>query len=162
MKKEFLSSSLVKKLLFFIKRRDVFYISTHRYPFYPGTGAEREEGLGEGKGFNLNLPFSGGEGDDEYLKVFEETIIPAVQSYHPDFILVSAGFDAHRWDPLGGMNVTGAGFAKMTEKILEVSYDSCEGKVVLVLEGGYHLEGLIESVDAVLCVQIASNPPTSV
>lgn len=134
----------------FYERPEVFYISTHRYPFYPGTGARREEGRGKGKGYTLNLPFPGGEGDHEYLKVFEEEIIPVAEHYKPDLILVSAGYDAHRLDPLGGMNVTAEGFGKMTEMILKTADRTCGGKTILVLEGGYSLEGLAGSVERCL------------
>ena len=134
----------------FYDRPDVFYISTHRYPFYPGTGARREEGTGKGKGFTLNLPFSGGQGDEEYLKAFDTEIVPVARDFRPDLVLLSAGYDAHRIDPLGGMNVTSAGFAEMTRKILEVAHQSCGGKLVAVLEGGYSLEGLAGSVGACL------------
>lgn len=134
----------------FYDRSDVFYISTHRYPFYPGTGSEREDGRGMGKGYTLNIPFSGGEGDEEHLSVFEKKVIPVSRDYAPDLILLSAGFDSHRLDPLGGMNVTGAGFAGMTRQILDVAKKVCGGKVVCVLEGGYSLEGLTESVTSVL------------
>ena len=134
----------------FYDRNDVFYISTHRYPFYPGTGARKEEGTGKGKGFTLNVPFSGGQGDEEYLKAFDDEIIPAARDFGPDLILISAGYDAHRLDPLGGMNVTSKGFAEMTRRILEIADQSCSGKVLCVLEGGYSLEGLAESVEECL------------
>lgn len=136
----------------FYDRNDVFYISTHRYPFYPGTGARKEEGVGAGKGHTLNVPFLGGEGDHEYLMRFDEEVIPAAMDYRPDLVLVSAGYDAHRLDPLGGMNVTADGFARMTESLLRVARECCQGRLVLTLEGGYSLEGLTESVRA--CLQI--------
>lgn len=144
----------------FYDRKDVFYISTHRYPFYPGTGSRREEGEKEGRGYTLNIPFSGGEGDEEYLAVFDREVIPVSADYRPDLILVSAGFDAHRLDPLGGMNVTGAGFAEMTQSLLKLSSAVCQGRTLLVLEGGYSLEGLWESVEKCLSVmrQNVSNP----
>jgi acetoin utilization deacetylase AcuC-like enzyme len=134
----------------FYDRPDVFYISAHRYPFYPGTGARREEGEGKGKGYTLNVPFPGGEGDHEYLKAFDQDVIPAALDFQPDLVLVSAGYDAHRLDPIGGMNVTAEGFAQMTDKIVEVAKKTCDGRVVMVLEGGYSLEGLSESVEATL------------
>ncbi|MBI2067601.1 MAG: histone deacetylase [Deltaproteobacteria bacterium] len=134
----------------FYNRNDVFYISTHRYPFYPGTGARKEEGEGKGKGYTLNCTFRGSEGDEEYLTTFDKEIIPSSMDYHPDLVLISAGYDAHRLDPLGGMNVTAAGFAEMTSKILEVARQSCNGRLVMVLEGGYSLEGLAQSVEACL------------
>ncbi|MBI2083350.1 MAG: histone deacetylase [Deltaproteobacteria bacterium] len=141
----------------FYDRPDVFYISTHRYPFYPGTGARKEEGKGKGKGYTLNVLFPGGEGDEEYLTAFDKQIIPVMKDYQPDLILVSAGYDAHRLDPLGGMNVTADGFAQMTGKILEVAEKTCGGRVVMVLEGGYSLEGLSESVEACLKILQTEN-----
>lgn len=134
----------------FYDRSDVLYISMHRYPFYPGTGARKEEGRGKGKGYTLNLPFDGGEGDHEYLLAFDNEILPALRSYDPDLLLVSAGYDAHRLDPLGGMNVTGSGFAQMTAALRKIAEEVCGGRMVLVLEGGYSLEGLSESVEACL------------
>jgi acetoin utilization deacetylase AcuC-like enzyme len=136
----------------FYDRRDVFYLSTHRYPFYPGTGSHREEGEGKGKGYTLNVTFRGGEGDHEYLKDFDEIVIPAMRDYRPDLVLVSAGYDAHRLDPLGGMNVTADGFGRMSAQILQVAERCCGGKAVFVLEGGYSLEGLAESVEKCLAV----------
>ncbi len=130
----------------FYDRSDVFYVSTHRYPFYPGTGARREEGAGLGKGYTLNLPFSGGEGDEEYFKVFSQEIIPILSDYKPDLLLVSAGYDAHRRDPLGGMNLTGTGYQMMSEQLMQVADACCQGRAVFVLEGGYDLQGLAEGV----------------
>ena len=142
----------------FYDRSDVFFISTHRYPFYPGTGSRREEGEGKGKGYTLNVTFPGGEGDHEYLKAFDDTVLPAMRDYRPDFILVSAGFDAHRLDPLGGMNVTADGFGRMSEGILRAAGEACGGKAVFVLEGGYSLEGLEESVES--CLARLTSPPS--
>lgn len=134
----------------FYDRSDVFYLSTHRYPFYPGTGARREGGEGKGKGYTLNVTFSGGEGDHEYLTSFDDVILPAMRDYQPDLVLVSAGFDAHRLDPLGGMNVTADGFGRMSEALLEAAKEACGGRAVFVLEGGYSLQGLADSVEKAL------------
>lgn len=147
----------------FYNRADVFYISTHRYPFYPGTGARREEGSGIGKGYTLNVTFDGGEGDEEYLKSFDQEIIPAINAYKPDLILVSAGYDAHHDDPLGGMEVTATGFGMMHQKLLDAAQRHCGGKLVSVLEGGYSLEGLEESVTTCLrnMIDTEITPPIS-
>lgn len=126
----------------------VFFASIHQYPFYPGTGSERETGEGAGRGYTLNVPLRGGSGDKEYLAAFDGTIIPAVRKFSPDFILVSAGFDAHVADPIGGMNVTTEGFGRMTEKVKSLAEDACAGRLVSVLEGGYDLDALAESVVA--------------
>jgi acetoin utilization deacetylase AcuC-like enzyme len=134
----------------FYDRPDVFYLSTHRYPFYPGTGAAEERGTGAGKGYTLNVPMAAGGGDEDYREAFEEKLIPALREYRPEVLLVSAGFDAHRLDPLGGMRVTEAGFGAMTERLAEVAGDFCGGKAVFTLEGGYDLQALAGSVKRVL------------
>lgn len=133
----------------FYDRSDVFYVSTHRYPFYPGTGATTEIGEGKGRGYTLNLPYTALADDDDYAKGFGEKIIPALEAYQPDFILVSAGFDAHERDPLGGMRITKAGFRMMSEALFSIAKKYCSGKIVFVLEGGYDMRGLQEGVEAV-------------
>ena len=139
----------------FEDRDDVLFFSTHRWPFYPGTGAVAERGTGAGAGFTLNVPLPGGVGDGVYAAVFDEILRPAAERFRPDLVLVSAGFDAHRRDPLGGMSVSAEGFAVLCERVMSL------GPTVLVLEGGYDLEGLVESTDA--CVRVLSGeaPPAS-
>jgi len=139
----------------FYERPDIFYCSIHRYPFYPGTGAATEEGQGKGRGYTYNLPMNAGMGDLEYDSVFAKTVVPLVRDFDPDLILLSAGYDAHVRDPLGGMNVSAAGFARMTQSLLEAARDCCEGKLVAVLEGGYDLQGLAKSVAATLEVMVS-------
>ena len=134
----------------FYDRSEIFYLSTHRYPFYPGTGAEDETGSGAGRGYTLNVPMLAGAGDEAYREAFESKILPALREYRPEFLLVSAGFDAHHRDPLGGMKVSEAGFAWMSQSLQEVAAECCGGKSVYTLEGGYDLEGLAGSVEAVL------------
>jgi len=138
----------------FYDRPDIFYVSTHRYPFYPGTGAEIDEGEGKGKGYTRNVTFAGGEGDLEYDTAFEKKILPLMRDYAPNLILVSAGYDAHRCDPLGGMNVSSEGYGEMMKGILKVAATVCDGRVVAVLEGGYDLKGLSESVEASLVAMV--------
>lgn len=128
----------------------VFYISLHQYPFYPGTGARGERGVGEGTGFTLNIPLPAGTGEDRYLRAFDEEIVPALTDYKPDLLLISAGFDAHKDDPLGGMLLTEESFAKFTTLLQDIA------PVVSVLEGGYNLEALARSVEAHLGVLLAS------
>lgn len=130
----------------FESREDVFYASLHRYPFYPGTGAASEQGFGAGRGTTLNVLFPGGVGDCEYLAEIEKTIISAIDDYRPQAILVSAGFDAHARDPIGGMRVTASAFGTMTERIVEAAARHGEGRVLSLLEGGYDREGLAASV----------------
>jgi acetoin utilization deacetylase AcuC-like enzyme len=134
----------------FYDRADVFYLSTHRYPFYPGTGAAEETGKGAGAGYTLNCPMGAGCGDEEYREVLSEKIIPALREYRPDFLLVSAGFDAHLRDPLGGMKVSDEGFAWISGELEKVAQEFCGGKSVYTLEGGYDLQGLAGSVQKVL------------
>ena len=124
----------------------VFYFSTHQYPFYPGTGAADDQGEGPGEGTTLNVPFSAGRGDRDYLDAFERLLVPAAERFRPDFILISAGFDAHRDDPLAGMNVTEEGFEEMTRVARGLAKSLCGERLVAVLEGGYHLGALGKSV----------------
>ncbi len=136
----------------FYERADVLYFSTHQFPYYPGTGFFNEVGDGAGKGFTVNVPLSPGPGDAEYMQIFEEILEPVALEYKPDIVLVSAGFDIYYRDPLGGMQVTPAGFANLAKIVLEFAKEICQGKVVFVLEGGYHLDGLRDSVKEVLKV----------
>lgn len=120
----------------------VLYISLHQYPFYPGTGASTERGTGDGVGYTLNFPLPGGTGEEEYLAAFTNSIVPALVAFRPEILIISAGFDAHKNDPLGGMLLDESSFAKMTHLVKGVA------PVVSVLEGGYHLDALALSVDA--------------
>ena len=130
----------------FEERDDVYYASMHRYPFYPGTGAATEIGIGKGRGFTKNLPFDGGTGDATYLRALEDEIVPIIDDYRPNVILLSAGFDAHRCDPLGGMKVTEQAYGEITRRIVETAERHCQGRVLSLLEGGYDMEGLAASV----------------
>jgi acetoin utilization deacetylase AcuC-like enzyme len=134
----------------FYDRSDVLYFSTHQSPYYPGTGYVTEVGNGAGQGFTVNVPLVAGPGDGEYARIFEEVLEPIAREYKPDLVFVSAGFDIYCQDPLGGMQVTPAGFANLAKIILEFAQATCGGKAVFVLEGGYHLDGLRDSVREVL------------
>ncbi len=125
----------------------VFYFSIHQFPFYPGTGRADEHGRGAGEGYTLNCPLPPGQGDEEYISVFEKSLRPAVEAFRPDFILVSAGFDAHRDDPLANMRVTEEGFGEMTRMVNEWARVYCRGRVLSCLEGGYNLAALARSVE---------------
>lgn len=127
----------------------VFFASVHQWPLYPGTGKSSERGSGAGEGTTLNVPLEAGHGDAEYLQVWNE-VGKAVKKFRPELILVSAGFDAHRNDPLGGMNVSPQGFAALTASTLQWARECCDGRLVCVLEGGYNLNGLSDSVAAVV------------
>jgi acetoin utilization deacetylase AcuC-like enzyme len=130
----------------FEERDDVYYASMHRFPFYPGTGAAEEIGLGRGRGFTRNIPFDAGEGDAQYLRAVEDDVIRIIDDYKPNAILLSSGFDAHRRDPLGGMHVTEQGYGEITRRIVEAADRHCSGRVLSLLEGGYDMEGLASSV----------------
>jgi acetoin utilization deacetylase AcuC-like enzyme len=128
----------------------VLYVSTHQYPYYPGTGAAHEQGVSEGEGATLNIPMPAGCGDEEYLGAFHRLLVPAVRAFRPELILVSCGFDAHASDPLASMQISGEGYAGMTAIVRALADDLCGGRVALVLEGGYAAEGLDEGTRAVL------------
>jgi len=126
----------------------VFYFSIHQYPFYPGTGAESDKGEREGEGFTFNIPMCAGSGDSEYIEVFENIFFPVALKFAPDFIFISAGFDGHQGDPLTNLNLTADGFKRMTEVVCDLAEECCNGRLVSVLEGGYNLRVLSESVSA--------------
>ncbi|MCP5042073.1 MAG: histone deacetylase, partial [bacterium] len=128
----------------------VLYVSTHQFPFYPGTGAASETGTGMGVGATLNIPMPPGCGDYEYIAVLQQLFAPAALDFDPDFILVSCGFDAHESDPLGSMEITAAGYQAMTQIVREVAETVCNGRIAYILEGGYAARGLAEGTTAVL------------
>jgi acetoin utilization deacetylase AcuC-like enzyme len=130
----------------FWDREDVFYLSMHRFPFYPGTGALDEIGSGAGRGFTMNIPLDGGLGDAVYLRNVEENVVRAIDDYQPQAILLSSGFDAHRRDPLGGMRVTEEAYGEITRRVVESASRHSGGRVLSLLEGGYDMEGLAASV----------------
>jgi acetoin utilization deacetylase AcuC-like enzyme len=135
---------------------DVLYVSTHQFPFYPGTGAAEEVGRGAGAGRTLNLPMRAGFGDAEYRRAFDEVVAPVCRQFRPDFVLVSAGFDADYRDPLGGLELTGAGFAAMARACVELAEESAGGRLAAVLEGGYDLAAIVEGVDTTLAAMRGS------
>jgi acetoin utilization deacetylase AcuC-like enzyme len=134
----------------------VFFTSVHRSNFYPGTGLESESGSGKGKGTTLNIPLEYGADDNVYKKVFDERIMPAVEHFKPQLILVSAGFDPHYRDPLGGMKMTTAGFQWIAVHLAELAKECCEGKHVYVLEGGYDLRAIRECTEKILEAMVAA------
>jgi len=125
-------------------------VSTHQYPYYPGTGAADEIGRDAGRGFTVNLPIEGGAGDEDYQVVFDRVVVPVLLQFEPDLVLISAGFDAHANDPLGGMRVTTAAFGAMTAALRRVAEECCRGRIVAVTEGGYDLQALAASLDAAI------------
>jgi acetoin utilization deacetylase AcuC-like enzyme len=132
----------------FDKDSSVFYYSTHQYPFYPGTGSESESGVDEGEGFTLNRPLKSGSTDALYLETIEKDLEEIENRFKANLVIISAGFDAHRDDPLAGMRVTEDGFWKMTELVSKYAWRNSEGRILSVLEGGYHLGALADSVQA--------------
>ena len=126
----------------------VFYCSLHQHPAtcYPGTGWSNENGEGPGRGFTLNLPLEPGAGDDECLQIFRQKFLPEAKQFNPDFVLISAGFDGHRHDPLSQMNMTEKAYHEMAEEMLNLAQNCCQGRLLSILEGGYHLDALSRCV----------------
>lgn len=136
----------------FYHRGDVLVISLHQSPLFPGTGFVEEIGVDDGRGATLNLPMAPLAQDLHYLRAFDEIVLPALASYQPDAILVSAGYDGHYADPIAQLALTARGFFLMTVGLLTAARDLCAGRLTMVLEGGYDLEvGLPESVEATAC-----------
>ncbi len=128
----------------------VLYFSTHQYPYYPGTGSISETGRGQGEYYTINVPLTMSVGDAVFVKIFRKILEPVALEFKPELILLSAGFDTYYQDPLGAMQVTPEGYAAMTRILLTIADTCCQGRFVVVLEGGYHLSGLVKSVKAVL------------
>ncbi len=129
---------------------EVLYFSTHQYPYYPGTGGLQEVGGKEAPGFTVNVPLSSGCLDEDFAQIFERILVPIGRQFKPELILISAGFDTYYEDPLGAMMVTPKGFARLTRIVQGLAKEVCGGRLLLALEGGYHLNGLRQSVLAVL------------
>jgi acetoin utilization deacetylase AcuC-like enzyme len=127
----------------------VLYVSSHAYPFYPGTGALSEIGSGPGRGFTVNLPLPSGMADAEYVRVYREIVEPVAGAFDPQLVIVSAGFDPHRDDPLAPMGMTERGFAELTALCLRAAAGAARGRAVFALEGGYDLDGIASSAAAV-------------
>ena len=126
----------------------VFFFSAHQVPLYPGTGMVNETGTGGAVGTTLNVPMRPGSGPSDYIEAFQQTLKPALFDFSPDFLIISAGFDAHRLDPLAAIDMTADGFASLTDILCEIASEICEGRLISALEGGYDLKGLSESVVA--------------
>ncbi|MCG6148017.1 histone deacetylase [Leptospira levettii] len=129
----------------FYEDDSVYFVSLHQYPFYPGTGSSQDRGKGIGKGFTLNLPMARGAGEKEYLDQFQ-MVHREMETFQPEFVLVSAGFDAHERDPLAGMNLHTSSYEKLTEEVKKIANTYSEGKLLSFLEGGYDFHALSESV----------------
>jgi acetoin utilization deacetylase AcuC-like enzyme len=130
----------------------VLFVSSHQYPFYPGTGAASETGRGAGLGYTLNLPLAAGSKDADVLGRYQHEGLPAVERFKPGLLMVSAGFDAHERDPLAGCRMTSDGFRTLTKRLVDAADRLCDGRMVLVTEGGYDLVALDECLQAVIDV----------
>ena len=139
----------------------VLYVSTHQHPFYPGTGAADDVGRGAGAGTTVNAPLAAGAGDADLDRVFREVVLPVLGAYAPDAVVLSAGFDAHAADPLGGMRLTAEGYATLTRRLWAFAAGRCAGRLAVVTEGGYDLRALEDCLNGTLEV-CAADPPASV
>jgi acetoin utilization deacetylase AcuC-like enzyme len=128
----------------------VLFVSSHQFPYYPGTGAAEEIGTHAGTGFTVNLPLAAGATDADYERVYDAIAWPIVKAFNPQFILVSAGFDAYKDDPLAGMRVEAGCFGRLTARLAAIADECCGGRMVAVTEGGYHLKGIADSLHAVI------------
>lgn len=137
----------------------VFYFSIHQWPHYPGSGLQHETGKGPGLGFTLNIPLAPCHGDRDYIEAFQEKLVPAAEKFKPDAILVSAGFDAHDQDPLAGMHLTDAGYGRLTQIIMDLADQFCQGRIISLLEGGYNLDTLARSVKVHIEVLMGQKVP---
>ena len=142
----------------FERDASVLYVSMHQHPFYPGTGGADEIGKGPGEGFTVNAPLEVGAVDEDYRLVFAELVLPVLRQFAPEVLLVSAGFDAHERDPLGGMRLTTEAFAAMTAELRQVADECASGRLALVVEGGYDLQAFDDSLSAVVDVLAQDRP----
>jgi acetoin utilization deacetylase AcuC-like enzyme len=142
----------------FYEDPSVLFISSHQYPYYPGTGGPGEIGAAAGEGFTVNLPLAAGATDADYERVYSAVAWPILRQFKPELILLSAGFDAYEDDPLGGMRVSDEGFERLTAALVAVARETCSGRVVGVVEGGYDLDGLRDCLRAAVRA-LAAPPP---
>ena len=136
----------------FYDRKDVLYYSTHRWPFYPGSGNRDEHGQGGGSGYTVNEPLADETDDEIFRDRYENVVMPVLREFCPELLLISAGYDAHELDPLGGLRVSTETFNWVTEKFVEVAKECCEGRLVMVLEGGYSIDALKACAEGALRV----------
>ncbi len=130
----------------FYRDPSVFYFSTHQYPYYPGTGAANERGLDKGEGTTLNIPLAEGTSAGAHTEAFLEALRTIERVFPPDLIIISAGFDSRRGDPLGGLMLEDSDFYEMTKRVMDIAERNGSGRVISVLEGGYNLDTLGETV----------------
>ena len=141
----------------FYEDNNVFYFSVHQHPLFPGTGRPNEIGKGKGEGYTLNVELPKGSGNNEVIEAFNLQLRPAMNKFKPEFVLVSAGFDAHKGDPLGQLNYTDSGYGAVAEILQDISQKYANGKILYMLEGGYNAENVSQSVQKILSVLISKN-----
>jgi acetoin utilization deacetylase AcuC-like enzyme len=145
----------------FYRDPSVLFFSTHQFPFYPGTGAAQETGEGRADGSNINVPLPANVGDRGYLSIFQQLLIPAARLFRPELILVSAGYDAHWLDPLANMHLSVTGYTRLLALLMDLADELCHGRLVVALEGGYHIGALSHSVlSAVRLLSHSHQPPS--
>jgi acetoin utilization deacetylase AcuC-like enzyme len=130
----------------------VLYVSSHQFPYYPGTGAASETGRGPGEGFTLNIPLDAGATDGVVEEAYRTAVIPKLESFRPEAVLISAGYDAHERDPLGGLRVTTAGYGRIVAMLDQAAARLCSRRIAFMTEGGYHLDALRECLDETIRV----------
>jgi acetoin utilization deacetylase AcuC-like enzyme len=130
----------------------VLYVSTHQYPFYPGTGAAQDVGRGTGAGFTVNVPMEAGSTDGDYAEVFKALVVPVIDQFKPELILISAGYDAHERDPLARMRLSTAGYTALTKSLCDLADTHCHGRIVAATEGGYDLTALKACLESSISV----------
>ena len=136
----------------------VFYASTHEYPYYPGTGHYSETGTGEARGTIVNVPLSRGAGDSAITRSYREVILPAMERFAPDLLLVSSGWDAHQRDPLAGLEVSTAGYTQVAREVIEAADRLCGGRIVVSLEGGYDEHALAWCAGSLVSLLLGEEP----
>jgi acetoin utilization deacetylase AcuC-like enzyme len=142
----------------FYQDSNLLYVSLHQYPFYPGTGWVDETGHGAGKGFTINFPFPPGTGEEHYLEALERVILPAGRRFSPEFIMVSAGYDGHQEDLLGSMRLNDLAYRKITECLVDLANETCKGRLIHTLEGGYNIiaqaRSIVQTVGAMAGIDV--------
>ena len=134
----------------FYEDPNVLFISSHQFPFWPGSGAASERGRGDGRGFTLNLPMRAGATDADVFGAYDAQALPALEAFRPDVLLVSAGYDAHHLDPLGGLRMTTDGFSRLSLLLADTARRLCAGRIAVVTEGGYDLGALREGIETTI------------
>jgi acetoin utilization deacetylase AcuC-like enzyme len=139
----------------------VLFVSSHQYPYYPGTGAASEVGSGAGTGFTVNLPLAAGATDADYERVYDAVAWPILRAFKPQLVLISAGFDAYKDDPLAGMRLEADCFGRLTAGLAAIADECCEGRIVALTEGGYHLKGIADSLRSVIAALEGNRSPAA-